>query len=271
MAIKLLFVSSWVVLILFSCKKQEGGTSTQTDPVEKQLREGLIAYYPFNNNSNDESGNNYNLIVKGAVLTSNRFGEPSKAYSFNGINTLMEIPRLQKADSVRQVTISVWVKTEQLTDECILSFLPKEPICSYSLGFANNSNINMYRTNHKMVTTNSRSNCTTSIIGDNITNPLNKWCHIVLVQKYNTDNPAFPRSEYSQYFDGSKLSAGGASPFGSNPIATSFNNGGTIGSNNTTGNNDFNYGYFKGSIDDVRIYNRALSEEEILKLFSLHD
>ena len=47
------------------------------------LNDGLVAYYPFNGNANDESGNGYNGTVYGATLTYDRFGNPNSAYSFN--------------------------------------------------------------------------------------------------------------------------------------------------------------------------------------------
>lgn len=240
MAIKLLFLSSCIVFTLFSCKKQESdtNTNTQTTTIENQLREGLIAYYPFNNNANDESGNNYHLTVKEATLTSNRFDEPSKAYNFNGTNAVMAIPKLLKADSLRQLTISVWVKTELLKNDCILSFLPKDQIyCSYLLGFENNSNNNTFRTYHKMVAASSANNCISSIISDSITNPFDKWSHLVLVQRYYSNNNSLPRNDYFQYFNGKKLKVSSTGT-GSNTSATSFSRGGSIGCNNTTGNNN---------------------------------
>src|SRR5262245_23250093 len=56
------------------------------------LRDGLIAYYPFNGNANDASGNGNNGIVAGAVLTTDRFNQPSNAYYFNWTNSSIEIP-----------------------------------------------------------------------------------------------------------------------------------------------------------------------------------
>jgi len=44
----------------------------------------LVAYYPFNGNGNDESGNGYNGTVNGAILTHDRYGSPDSAYSFDG-------------------------------------------------------------------------------------------------------------------------------------------------------------------------------------------
>ena len=48
---------------------------------------GLIAYYPFNGNANDESGNSNNGSVLGASLSGDRFGNENSAYTFNGIDS----------------------------------------------------------------------------------------------------------------------------------------------------------------------------------------
>lgn len=45
---------------------------------------GLVAYYPFNGNANDLSGNSYNGTVDGATLTLDRFGNANNAYYFDG-------------------------------------------------------------------------------------------------------------------------------------------------------------------------------------------
>lgn len=48
------------------------------------LTNGLTAYYPFNGNANDASGNGNNGTVNGATLTADRFGNANSAYRFNG-------------------------------------------------------------------------------------------------------------------------------------------------------------------------------------------
>ena len=48
------------------------------------LTNGLIAFYPFNGNANDESGNTNNGVALGATLIADRFGNPSSAYQFAG-------------------------------------------------------------------------------------------------------------------------------------------------------------------------------------------
>jgi hypothetical protein len=53
------------------------------------LNTGLVAYYPFNGNANDASGNGNNGTVVGAVLTTNRFGEINSAYYFGGSSSIV--------------------------------------------------------------------------------------------------------------------------------------------------------------------------------------
>ena len=47
---------------------------------------GLVGWWPFNGNANDESGNGNNGTVNGATLTADRFGNANSAYSFDGVD-----------------------------------------------------------------------------------------------------------------------------------------------------------------------------------------
>ena len=115
---KQLFLLMLPLIWLFSsCDKTPVEKDETPAPAKNDLRAGLIAFYPFNNNHSDESGNNYHLNAIGAVLGSDRFGVPSKAYDFDGTSSYMEIPQLMKADSLRNLTISVivlWLITFQV-------------------------------------------------------------------------------------------------------------------------------------------------------------
>ena len=48
---------------------------------------GLIAWYPLNNNANDSSGNGYNGTVNATTPAADRFGNQGKAFTFNGVNS----------------------------------------------------------------------------------------------------------------------------------------------------------------------------------------
>jgi hypothetical protein len=55
------------------------------------IDDGLIAYYPFNGNANDESGNGNDGIANGVVLTEDRFGNPNNAYDFDGVSSVVDL------------------------------------------------------------------------------------------------------------------------------------------------------------------------------------
>jgi hypothetical protein len=59
-----------------------------TTPLLSQvnLKNVLVACYPFNANAKDESGNGNNGTVNGVNLTADRFGKVNSAYSFSGSN-----------------------------------------------------------------------------------------------------------------------------------------------------------------------------------------
>ena len=52
---------------------------------------GLVGWWPFNGNANDESGLGNNGIVSGSTLTSDRFGNANSAYLFDGVNDYIRI------------------------------------------------------------------------------------------------------------------------------------------------------------------------------------
>ena len=71
---------------------------------------GLVGWWPFNGNANDESGNGNNGTVNGAILTNDRFGVVNKAYSFDGIDEYISAtPSLPIGSAAR--TVSSWFKT----------------------------------------------------------------------------------------------------------------------------------------------------------------
>jgi len=57
-----------------------------SNPINADLTTGLVAYYPFNGNANDASGNGNNGTVYSATLTADRFGNVNNIYSLNGID-----------------------------------------------------------------------------------------------------------------------------------------------------------------------------------------
>jgi hypothetical protein len=71
------------------------------------LNSGLVAYYPFNGNANDESGNGNNGILNGVQLTSDRKNNSNTAYLFDGTNEIM-VPHTNALNLTGDMSISAW-------------------------------------------------------------------------------------------------------------------------------------------------------------------
>jgi PKD repeat protein len=76
---------------------------------QTDLNLGLIAYYPFNGNANDESGNSHNPSVVKAIFTSDRFGKTNAACQFNGTSNFIRIPDNKVFHFKTGFSISAWV------------------------------------------------------------------------------------------------------------------------------------------------------------------
>ncbi len=76
------------------------------------LNNGLIAYYPFNGNANDESGNGYSGTVYGATLTTDRFGNSDSAYSFDGVDDYIDTHYVAQNETA--LSFSVWVNLNSI-------------------------------------------------------------------------------------------------------------------------------------------------------------
>jgi hypothetical protein len=96
---KNVFSLFWFVLALFAVNQV--GAQIPTD--------GLVAWYPFNGNANDESGNGNHGTVNGATLTTDRFGNANSAYSFDGVNDFIDAGIFYNFGTAN-FTVSCWFK-----------------------------------------------------------------------------------------------------------------------------------------------------------------
>jgi hypothetical protein len=72
---------------------------------------GLVGWWPFNGNANDESGNGNNGTVNGASLTTDRLNSTSKAYGFNGTSNYISLKNtfFSNPSKVSAFTYSFWI------------------------------------------------------------------------------------------------------------------------------------------------------------------
>ena len=95
-----------------NCPYSQYGNANINGSLENLPVDGLFAYYPFNGNASDESGNTQNGSVTGATLSSDRFGSSSKSYSFDG-NDYITISENDNFDITSDFSISVWIKPSE--------------------------------------------------------------------------------------------------------------------------------------------------------------
>ena len=72
---------------------------------------GLVGWWPFNGNANDESGNGNNGMVNGATLITDRHGNINSAYTFNGVNNFISVSGASAVTYSSGITISCWYKS----------------------------------------------------------------------------------------------------------------------------------------------------------------
>ncbi len=212
---------------------------------------GLVGWWPFNGNANDESGNGNNGTVNGAMLTTDRNGLSNAAYSFDGSTNYISVDDNATLD-IPNVTVSAWYwaidygTVQQLNQGNIVSKREQSGWgASFQLALEHSSPINeiwgTYTINGQngWVYFNSNSILTT----------LN-WIHVV----YSQDNVVA-----KLFINGAQVAStpvsGGLNVndlpmwFGARPNAGSLSH------------------FFHGSLDDIGIWDRALTVCEIQDLY----
>ena len=212
---------------------------------------GLVGWWPFNGNANDESGNNNNGTVNGATLTSDRFGNANKAYSFDGVNDYVEIFNSSSLNYPTQaITISTWFK--------INSWFPLSNGTSW-FPILSKSNSNIYgnyrlglgKDNQNIVKL--YGNLNSVGINENLTFNLNQWNNLIFIINASNNTTII-------YLNNSLVYQGVTSPTGWNtnntlPLIIGMDSPGFIE-------------YSNGFIDDIGIWNRALTASEVTELYN---
>jgi hypothetical protein len=209
---------------------------------------GLVGYYPFNGNTNDESGNgNHGTLLSGATLTTDKNGFANKACSVNpGYVRIADNNSLDLVD----FTLSIWFKPEQVGSafNCLLG---KNYTIAYAIGFdsglsgdcpaplGTNRPMRVYAGYHVFYFSASNFTCGS-----------NTWYHTAITYNNST-------GVVQLYVNGSFIQSGliaaGSIGNSTDPLA--------IGKDGLNGDK------FTGDVDEVCIYNRVLSQTEVSQLY----
>lgn len=201
-----------------------------------------IALYSFNGNAQDESGFGNNGIVSGADLTEDRYGNSAAAYEFNGINDNIRVPMDASLNFTDAISVSIWIKPFELYSD-------RE---SYPISHGNWENrwkISIIP-NRKVRWTIKTTTAIRDLDSEEILSTQN-WYHIV---------GTYDGSQFLLYINGA--------------LDAQTNLSGDI----HTTNIDLMIGQvlpdvsnynFHGIIDDIRIYDYAISDTEVTQLYGL--
>lgn len=80
------------------------------------IQQGLVAYYPFNGNTNDSTSNNNDGTIVGTVTpVANRLNTPNSSYFFDGNNSYIDVPAATSIQPTSAVSVSAWLNTTDKT------------------------------------------------------------------------------------------------------------------------------------------------------------
>ncbi len=225
---------------------------------------GLVGWWPFNGNANDISGNGNNGTVNGATLTTDRFGSSNSAYSFNGTSNFISIPDNNSLDFTTTYTISVWVQipdysTPQFPNgsgstDAVRTILGKPRSSGWTSGYSINSVYEVYQGLSNNFTHTNHDGTFQSILASNSPLPLNSWINIIAV-KTPTNISLYRNGVLEQTLNTTLTLTNSSEPL---YIGKEFTNTAPL---------DW-YRWFKGKTDDIGIWNRALTQQEITALYN---
>ena len=226
-----------------------------------------MGYWPFNNSANDESGNGNNGVVNGAALTNDRINTANSA--INCINSSSFIRTQSVIQNVANTfTISFWANPQEAD-----LLRPQGVVGNESTGkmsvinpphggnwgdVSQNAGVGVnVGTNQIQIVEHTHLFVSSPLV---YRTNINGWHHIVVV--YNQHIPKL-------YLDGILVATGLESSipnvrpgngycgyYGQSGFGSSFNpNGNPIGQ-------------YKGYFDDIGIWNRALTQQEITNLYN---
>ena len=222
------------LIILGILQSNSNASSEPPSAASVDISDGLVAHYPFNGDSKDHSGNNHNLENRGASLTSDRFGMRDSAYAFDG-NTSHLFADIE--DRKGDFSLSLWAKAndvEQSRYRSVINIHDKTPGSKDTCQIHTSGG--RYPT-YQFFSSNPESFALVT----------QKWQHLAV----SVSGKVIRFYENGEKVYSQELEGGEANQFSSIIIGK-----------NRQGDRKYN-----GNIDDVYVYNRAINDAEVARLF----
>ncbi len=219
----------------------------ESTPPQNFLTNGLVAYYPFNGNPNDASGNGNNGTVSNATLTADRFGFTNGAYHFtNDVSSAIAVSDSPALNLGNQFSVSCWFKYEQpwtFHGESLVYQFKYPQFNGWIL--AVNQDHSMHGAGMYGIVFQGNTNQAVYIVPYSF---LTSWNQLVGV---------YDGAAVNLYVNGTFVGQQAASAVGHAPVNLVIG-----GSANPVS------GAYSRDIDNVRIYDRALSSNEVMQLYA---
>ncbi len=243
-------------LILTVDTTQIPGTACSVSSLPPVLQNGLVAFYPFCGNANDESGNGNNGTSVGATLTTDRFGLANRAYSFNQGNYIIGSASNFPTGTR---TVSLWFYATNIGVAT-----PGPTLIGYGGGNCgtswfetiNNPGTPLNQQNTYQVQ--GHCNNESVLYSYGATHPNNAWHHWVI-----TTSPGGTKF----YIDGVLVLSDTSFINETYVQGKDFILGGPVSVNGIGFYSDGNIYGLEGKLDDVFIYNRELTSAEVKLLY----
>lgn len=226
-----------------------------SEDIQMILTNGLVAYFPFNGNANDESGNGHNGKLAGdATFGTDRFGRTNGCLSLAGApgtDSGVDVPSLSDMPYL-PVTYSVWFWLDDYqpvppSSGGVMVLVGREQCANLTDGAVCVYSETGTRTTNQLIYYTGLTAYATPLVP-----PRRQWCQAVFTIDQEGDA--------NFYFNGTNVPGHGATPDGD---PTDFRIGASV-----AGGCDWGPRYeWNGRIDDVRIYNRALSGADVSELY----
>jgi hypothetical protein len=213
------------------------------------LDEGLVAYYPFNGDANDATGNKLHGFLEGPTPTANRFGQPNQAIAFDGKDDGVSLPN-QLFNKLDAFTYSTWLNLDKSDKSQTILSLAKNgrELNALTILFEDAK----FRIWFRQEVRASLSVSPVSFV--------KQWRQIVVTREASS-------ATFKVYTNGVQKSN---LAFSKNVAVVVDPGGAWLGQEQDSVGGGFEVRQaFHGSMDDVRIYNRALSAEEVKALYDL--
>jgi hypothetical protein len=213
---------------------------------------GMIAGYSFTGNANDESTNANNGTVYGAILTTNRLGTPNAAYRFDGVDDYIQVPNDPALTPADSFTLCAELKVEGFySGNCQVSTIFQKGAGSggYGLCFSDNGYDGESCSNYDPA--HMTFQCIKAGV---ITSAPQYYPSFIANNQWYCLTGTFDGDSIRIYIDGVKMKTAYY------PSAVGVNTGDLVFGHLVS--TSFPY-WFKGVIDDARIYNRVLTNTEI--------